>query len=112
MGLNVVKVAHAIPPDTQRDNSHFVNRGGIALVSKPDTIIAKVETKIKPKALEHLCSRVSGGFTPILLAAIYQPGSQQVSDNFFKEISILLEVLATFNCQLCDAGGRGHTRPP
>lgn len=104
MGLKVIEAAHAIPTNTRLDNVHFINHGSIALVSKPGINIAKVETKIKPETFEHVCCRVSGGFTPILLVAIYWLSSQQVSDQFFKEISILLEALATFNCETLVAG--------
>lgn len=104
MGLNVTEVARAIPGGTQLDNVHFINHGDKASVSKPGTNIAKVETKLKPKTFEHLCCRVGGGFTPFLLMAIYRPGLQRVSDQFFKEFSTLFESLATFNSAIMDAG--------
>lgn len=105
MGLNVIEAACDISPHIRLDNTHFVNQGGIALVSKPGINIAKVdETKIKPKTLEHMCCRVGGGLAPRLLEAIYQPGSQRVSDQFFTEFSTLLEMLATFNCGMLVVG--------
>lgn len=82
------------------DNIGFVNHGGLAVVSRHDINIARLEIKIKPKTFEHMCCRVGGGETPFILAAIYQ----QVCDLFFKEFSTVLESLATFNCRTIVVG--------
>lgn len=104
MELNVIEAARNILPTTRLDNAHFVNHGGIALVSKPGINVAKVETKMKPKTFEHLCCRVGGGLATRLLVAIYRSGSQRVSDKIFREFSTLLEMLATFNSANLVAG--------
>lgn len=109
MGFNVIEAVCAIPQfqnltGTRLDNAHFTNHGGIALVSKPGINIAKNDTKLDLTMFEHLCCRVGGGLTPFLLVVIYRPGSQHVTNQFFKEFAIILESLATFKSLIIVAG--------
>lgn len=85
-------------------NAHFTNHGRLAIVSTPGINFAKKESKLKPRTFEHLCCRVSGHHTPLIIAAVYQPGSQCISDQFFMELSSLLESLATFNSAILVVG--------
>lgn len=104
MGLNVIEAAQALPPSTRLDSAHFFNHGGLAIISKPGTIVAKIDTKLKPKSFKHLCCRIGCGHTSYIIVAIYQPGLQWVYEQFFSELSVFLESLAMFNCALLIAG--------
>lgn len=108
MGFNVVKAARIIPPENQLDNLHFTNHGGVALVSKPGLHTAKIASKMSPTTLEHFCCRIGAGFSQFLLqfllVMIYRPGSESITDLFFTEFGLLLELLATLNCPIVLTG--------
>lgn len=103
--LGVVEAARVLPPSANLDNVHFINHGGLAVISKPGTIIAKVDTKLKLTSFEFLCCRVaSGPAPPLFVVTIYRPGSLGVREQFFTNFSALLESLATFNCEIVIVG--------
>lgn len=97
MGLNVIEAARELPHTTGGNVSYGTNHGGLAIVSKHGVNLAKIDTKLKLKSFENLCCRVCGRHTPLIMVNIYRPGSQRVCDQFFKDLSTLLESLATYN---------------
>lgn len=104
MGLNVIEAAWALPPSTRLDSAHFINHGVLAVISKPGTNIAKIDTKMKPKSFEHLCCQIGSGYTSLIIVTIYRRGSQRVCEQFFAKLSALLESVVTFNCALPSTG--------
>lgn len=105
LGLNVIEAARDLPVSENLDSTHFVNHGGIAVISRPGTVVAKVDSKFKPKSFEHLCCRVGSGSASLIIVAIYRPGSQSVRQLFFAELTTLLESMLTYNCGIlivCD----------
>ena len=59
------------------------------------TRCSRLQNIMKPRVFS---CRVGGHSTPFILAVIYRPGSSGVTDQFFTELSTLLESLSTFNC--------------
>lgn len=82
---------------TVLDNIHFVNHGGLVVISKPGIHIAKVDTWLMARTFEHLCCWVRSGNEPFIIVAIYRPGSQSVRELFFTKLSTLLKSLGTFS---------------
>lgn len=97
LGLNVIEQARVIPDQSRLDDINYVNHGGIAVLSKPGTRLSRIELKFKPNTFELLCCRVGGNHTLFTIAVIYRPGSHHVSEQFFTELSSLIEILAASN---------------
>ena len=93
LGYNLIEETRTIPPMTKHDNIQFVNHGGIAIISKPGTKVAKVKLKVKVDTFEHLCGNVTFDDISSLLVIIYRPGSQLITPKFFYDLASLLESL-------------------
>ena len=92
LGYNLIEEARTIPPTNKRNNIQFVNHGGIAIISKPGTKVAKVNLMVKVSAFEHLCDRITLDVSS-LFVVIYRPGAQPITPKFFNELTTLLESL-------------------
>ena len=53
---------------------------------------------------ESVCFTLTGAGSTVAVFLIYRSGSAAVTDCFFKELSIYLEVLALYKCQIVVAG--------
>lgn len=99
-GLNVVEVARLIPRESNLENTRYINHGGIAIASRLEIVVTKLNAKLDPRTFELLCCRLRIGHKSVALAAVYRPGSKPVSDLFFMELASLLESLSTFKCPI------------
>ena len=63
----------------------------------------KVKSSSQATTFESLAFTVGGRSTAAVLL-VYRPGSQQVSNLFFEELTRYLEVLALYKCQIVIAG--------
>ena len=88
LDYNLIEECRTIPSTTKRDNIQFVNRGGIAIISKPGT---NVNLKVKVITFEHLCGRITLDDVSSLLVVIYRPDSQPITPKFFDDLTTLLE---------------------
>lgn len=59
-GLNVVEAACPITGDSHQVEANFVNHGGLAIVSRRETNIGKVTTRLKLTTFEHLWCWIVG----------------------------------------------------
>lgn len=99
-----IEATRALPSGVDLYNAHFINHSGLAVISRPGAIVAKVESKLKSKSLEHLCCPVGSGCASLIITAIYRPGLQGVRDLFFTELSVLFKMLSTLNCGILVTG--------
>lgn len=104
LGLSVIEAARPTTNNTRRDEANFVNQGGLAIITRYGINITKLDAKIRSPTFEHLCCKDGSGQLPIILAAIYRPGSQLACDLFFKELTTLFESLTTYTCRLYVVG--------
>ena len=103
LGFKVLEVAMLIPEDID-DNINFVNHEGLAIVTKPGIIIAKLNMKLNAMTLEFLCCHITVDGASFILVDIYRPGSVPPSSALFNEFTGLLEILATFQLPVTITG--------
>ena len=77
-------------------NSLSTNHGGVAVVATSSVRLTPVNLGSKPTTFEIQCVRVASGSAACVAAVIYRPGSVAVTDQFFVDLSDVLERLATF----------------
>ena len=75
LGYKLFGEARTIPSTTKRDNIQFVNHGGVAIISKLGTKVAKVNLKVKVSTFGNMCIRITLDDVSSLLVVIYRPGS-------------------------------------
>ena len=52
LGYNLIEAARPIKPATKHDNIHFVNHGGVAIMSRLGVKITKLNVKLKVSTFE------------------------------------------------------------
>ena len=78
--------------------------GGLAIVYK-DTLTARVnDLNIKPSTFEILVTTFKSVNVNIVFVVIYRPGSDNVSQVFFDELTRVLEAVAVFNSHVVITG--------
>jgi hypothetical protein len=89
-GFNVVDC-----PRPRLHDSLLTNHGGIVVFSS-DKINLKVLPFDSPSTFELLCVKVTSGRSSEILAVVYRPGSQSVQQQFFTDLSSILERISTY----------------
>ena len=102
--LNVVKAARPHQNGFRIDGVDFVNRGGVAIISKAGIAIAKVNSAPKIKTFGQLCCRVISQGASSVLVNIYHSGLEQLTSEFFKVFRSYLEFLSTFSLPVTITG--------
>jgi hypothetical protein len=74
----------------------LTNHGGIVVFSS-DKIYLKVLPFDSPPTFELLCVKVTSGRSSEMLAVVYRPGSQSVRQQFFTDLSSILERVSTYS---------------
>ena len=94
LGYNVVEQSRPIAPDANRDNTNFINHGGVALLAKSAIRLTRLTITGDFKSFEFVCCRAASSGTPAIILTVYRPGSAPVSPAFFKQFEAMLERLA------------------
>ena len=103
-GFTVLECARQIDPKTNRNRIGYVNHGGVAIMARPGVRLAKLQPAAVFTKFECICSRVSVTGGSYVIAAIYRPGSRAICSTFYKEFSLLLEFLASFQSPVLITG--------
>ena len=80
------------------------NHGGIAAIISDQLKYKLVSPSFHPKAFESVCFSVTGSTSTVMVLLIYRPGSVASNRLFFKELTLYLEVLVLYKCQVIVAG--------
>ena len=96
--------ARPIPPDDSLDDIGYTNHEGIAIITPTNIRLAKIQTGFNPSTFEHLCIRINSCGVNCIALVIYRPGSEHVTQQFFKELSKLLAYLATLSAPIFITG--------
>ena len=104
MGYNVIEAARLRPVRFVNEDIDYINYGGIAFVSKPGILVAKLDLKLRPSTFEYVCCRATLSGACTIVVTIYRPESQQTSTSFFDEFVKLLERLATYSATVIITG--------
>ena len=84
LGYNVIEAARPPPPRHVDEDINYINHGGIAIVSKLDVLVTKLNVKFKASTFEFLCCRVTLAAANTIFVTIYRPGSQPTDTTFFE----------------------------
>ena len=76
----------------------------IAVIFKSCYSSRCIQLPSKPHKFECICLSISTNHGPLTVLAVYRPGSESITSEFFDEFSILLETLSVFNSQLLIVG--------
>ena len=102
-GYNVVDAAR--PNSSDGLGLSSIPGGGVAIIYRSDLKCHKVNTLPSVKSFEYVCCRLTTSKrNDITVLSIYRPGSHAVTSEFFTELCILLEALATFRCPVIILG--------
>ena len=82
--FQVLKRTRPIPPDDSLDDIGFMNHGGIAIIVPTNIRLAKLQTGFDPSTFEQLCVRINSCVINCTALVIYRPGSEHVTQQFFK----------------------------
>ena len=102
--FQVLECAQPIPPDDSLDDIGYTNHGGIAIITPTIIRLAKLQTRFEPSTFEHLCVRIHSCGINCIAIVIYRPGSEHVTQQFFKELSKFLAYLATLSASIFITG--------
>lgn len=91
---NVIEKARPAAPDADKDNVHYVNHGGVALLSTATIRLTQLTITGDFKSFEFVCVRVASKGVPAIVLTIYRPGSLPPDAVFFNEFATVLERLA------------------
>ena len=74
-----------------------VNHGGVAVVGKPGVRLTSVALGPCPATFEVTAARATIGSKSYVVVVIYRPGSEDVTQTFFDDLSDLLDQVVTTN---------------
>ena len=78
--------------------------GGVALLSSNHFTAKRVTLAVQPASFEVVACSLHSATTSAVYVVVYRPTSQAPSDRFYEEPTQLLELAATYHCQvvICD----------
>ena len=101
-GYNIVEAAR--DPTTGRFGHDRAPRGapggGLVIYHREQFSVKKIEVIPRQASFEFLCVTLASLSGPITVVAIYRPGSAHLDQVFFREFTLLLESIATFNSKV------------
>ena len=90
-------VADRPRPRAPTANLNLTNHGGVAVLARPGFNLAPVPTvRDTPSTFEYVCTRVTSGQFKAIVTVVYRPGSEDIEQEFFDELSSLLDCVAAF----------------
>jgi len=76
----------------------------VAVIHSNRFTAKRITLDVKPTMFEVLCCSLRSASVSVVYVIIYRPDGEQVSEQFFEELTALLEIVATFRCQLIVTG--------
>ena len=101
-GFQVLERARPISSDNIA-SGRCVNQGGIAFIVRTGIKLSRVPLPFSPTTFECDCARLTSNGSSHVLAVIYRPGSEAVSEGFF-EVTHLIEILSSQSCPVVLTG--------
>jgi len=78
--------------------------GGVALLSSNHFTAKRVTLAVQPASFEVVACSLHSATTSAVYVVVYRPTSQAPSDRFYEEPTQLLEIAATYHCQVVICG--------
>ena len=101
-GFRVIDQPRPVDPSSTR--APRTNHGGVAIFSSDRFSGKRLNLGFSPTTFELLACSLRSSSIIYTQVVIYRPGSEQVTDRFFDEITTLLEIVATFQSQVVISG--------
>ena len=90
-------------PRPRISNDMLTNHGGVAIVASSIVQLRQITVQ-DPSSFELVCARVSSGQCTYVVVVLYRPGAAPVRQEFFDELSAVMDVLATYRDPVLFAG--------
>ena len=78
--------------------------GGVALIYRDNLKAKRLKFDCAPVTFEYVASTLSSAAARIVFVVVYRPGSQPVRDQFFTELTSVLEAIALYSCDVVLTG--------
>ena len=78
--------------------------GGVALIYRENLKAKRLKFDCAPVTFEYVASTLSSADKRIVFVVVYRPGSQPVRDQFFTELTSILEAIALYSCDVVLTG--------
>ena len=97
---------HALYESARKSDESRQNHGGVAAIVSSDFKYRPITATVTPTTFESMAFTISasGSSSSVAVLLIYRPGSSKVTKTFFDELTIYLEAMALYKCQLVVAG--------
>ena len=102
---------HCVPPgyvclDVPRPSKDIArtNHGGLAAIITDKLSYKIINPPVQPTTFESVCISLTGSTATVIVLLLYRPGSADVTNKFFTELTAYLEVVALYKCQVVIAG--------
>ena len=82
------------------EGANFINHGGLALIPHDDVRVTKTDLKLRIVSFEYMSEYVTVANHHVLVLSVYRPGSVAATSEFFKYLTVVLDVLATHRCPI------------
>ena len=92
-GYQVLERARPRQPQNNTRMARNTNHGGVAIIAPNEIRLTKLSVG-SPQSFEHLCARVTSKGSSLVILLLYRPGSTAAKQEFFNELSSMLESLA------------------
>src|SRR6218665_2303632 len=92
-GYQVLERARTRLPQTNTRMARSTNHGGVAIIAPNEIRLTKLSFGT-PKSFEHLCASVTSKGSSVVVLLLYRPGSTAATQDFFTELSSMMESLA------------------
>ena len=63
-----------------------------------------INPPVQPTTFESVCISLTGSMATVIVLLVYRPGSADVTNKFFTELTAYLEVVALYKCQVVITG--------
>ena len=101
-----VPPGHALYESARKSDESRQNHGGVAAIVSSGFKYRPITATVTPTTFESMAFTISasGSSSSVAVLLIYRPGSSKVTKTFFDELTIYLEAMALYKCQLVVAG--------
>ena len=89
--------------DLRANSANVVHSFGVALIYRDNLKAKRLKFDCAP-AFECVASTLSSAAARIVFVVVYRPGNQPVRDQFFTELTSVLEAIALYSCDVVLTG--------
>lgn len=99
-----VPPGYALYEVARKSDGSKQNHGGVAAIVSSNIKYRPIRPTAPSSSFESMAFTLSIGPSSIAILLLYRPGSETVTNEFFKELTSYMEAMALYKCQLVIAG--------